>query len=177
MQEAPWYETEQVVVWNGKIGIRDFAMIDRVEADAQGRNAWLEDPYGMVGPFDFDALESQGRIDFAACTVMSLAQWRRDGQALIHAAMRHRQKQTERLFEELKRANARKRRHGSPSAQTGEREMRALLELPTEGVLEVRQIKTAYRRLVKTAHPDVGGNHELFVQITEARDILLERFC
>ena len=53
--------------------------------------------------------------------------------------------------------------------------MRALLALPAEEILEVKQVKAAYRRLVKTAHPDVGGSHERFVQITEARDILLER--
>ena len=116
MQETPWYEIEQVVVWNGKIGIRDFAMIDRVEVDTLGTKAWLEAPYDMVGPFDFDALETLGKIDFAACTVMLMAQWQRDGQALIHAAMRYRQQAFQRLSETLQHANARKCIHGSPAA-------------------------------------------------------------
>ena len=40
--------------------------------------------------------------------------------------------------------------------------------------LEEAQIKTAYRRLAKEAHPDVGGSQEKFVQITEAYNALLE---
>lgn len=52
-------------------------------------------------------------------------------------------------------------------------EYRKLLCLPTEGVLEESQIKSAYRKAAKSEHTDIGGSHERFVKITIARDTLL----
>jgi len=172
----PYWEDEQWIIWNGALGVRDFVMIDRVETGPEGRSAWLEEPYGMVGPFDFDALETDGRIGFAACVVMSRQRWQEDRSQLIAEAMERRQKASERLFEELRRSNKRKRQHGSPMQQVSEKEMRELLELPADGRLEASQIKAAYRQLAKRAHPDVGGSHESFLRITEARDALLACF-
>lgn len=37
-----------------------------------------------------------------------------------------------------------------------------------------KDIKDAYRRLSKTAHPDMGGDAETFERITFARDVLLD---
>ncbi len=173
-ETAPYWESEQWIIWNSALGVRDFVIIDRVEAGEQSRVAWLEEPYGMVGPFDFDLLESEGRISFAACVVMSRKRWNEDRAALMGEAMEKRRKAQEQLFEDLARANRRKRQGGSPFQQQSEREMRELLELPAEGVLEVSQVKAAYRQLAKKAHPDVGGSHEHFVRITVARDYLLE---
>jgi curved DNA-binding protein CbpA len=34
------------------------------------------------------------------------------------------------------------------------------------------QIRSAYRVKVRTAHPDTGGDHELFAQIAEAWEVL-----
>jgi len=51
---------------------------------------------------------------------------------------------------------------------------RETLKLPFDGKLEPRQINAAFRRLAQKAHPDVGGSHEEFVRITEARNALLE---
>ena len=177
MEESPpYWEEEQWIIWNGALGVRDFVRIDRVEVGPDGRNAWLEEPYGMVGPFDFDELETLGRISFAACIVMSRRRWQEDHARLIEEAYKRRRRTTERMYEELKRANSRKQRHGSPFRQSSEREHREVLELPIEGELDVIQIKAAYRRLAKVAHPDVGGSHEHFVRITEARDVLIAYF-
>jgi len=40
-------------------------------------------------------------------------------------------------------------------------------------LLEVSQIKSAFRVIAKKTHPDVGGSHEKFIKITQARDALL----
>jgi plasmid stability protein len=176
MHDSPWSaEEEQWIIWNGALGIRDFVTIGRVEVGPGGRNGWLEEPYDMVGPFSLDELETNGRIGFAACTVMSRRRWREDQAELRQEAFeRHREAQ-ERLYEELARSNARKRRRATRTQQSNEQEHRELLCLPIDGELEPSQIKAAYRRLAKKAHPDVGGSHEHFVRITEARNALLER--
>lgn len=163
-------EDEQWIIWNSALGLRDFVEIGRIEAD----EAWLEEPYEMVGPFSVDELATEGCISFAACVVMSRQRWQQDQVQLRQASYEKRQKAQERLFEELHRSNRRKRAHGSPLQQCSEKEQRALLDLPLEGTLESLQIKAAYRRLAKAAHPDTGGSHEQFVQLTEARDALLE---
>jgi len=169
-----YWEEQQWIIWNGTLGLRDFVMIDRVEDDKSGRLAWLEEPYDMVGPFDFDELENSGCIRFAACVVMSREKWQNDRTVLMHEAMTKRRAAQQRAFEELRRANRRKQRHGSPMRQNSEREHRKLLRLPVDGELDVIQIKAAFRQLAKTAHPDAGGSHELFIRITEARDVLIE---
>jgi hypothetical protein len=173
MQNNSWEEV-QWIIWNGALGIRDFVMIDRVEEDSGRRLAWLEEPYDMVGPFSFDELEATGKIRFAACIVMSRRRWQADQAELRQQAFEKLRKSQEELFEELARRNKYKQKHGSPFQQVNEQEQRELLELPVDGALEVSQIKAAYRRIAKKAHPDVGGSHEHFVRITEARDALLE---
>ena len=55
-------------------------------------------------------------------------------------------------------------------------EHRKTLELPTEGELEPAEIKAAFRRMAKTAHPDAGGSGEDYRRIAEARDALLAQF-
>ena len=40
--------------------------------------------------------------------------------------------------------------------------------------VEPDEVKRKYRQLVKTAHPDVGGNAERFHQIQEAYELLIE---
>lgn len=48
-----------------------------------------------------------------------------------------------------------------------------LLNLQDQELTE-QAVIVAYRNLAKTKHPDVGGSQEEFVQITEAKDKLLE---
>jgi len=172
--KPPYWEEEQWIIWNSALGVRDFVMIDRVETGTDGRNAWLEEPYDMVGPFSFDELESNGRISFAACIVMSRTRWNADRASLFQESIERRRKAQEELFEELSRRNRYNQRHGSPLQQFNEKEKRKLLELPIDGELEASQIKAAYRKIAMKAHPDVGGSHEHFILITEARDLLLE---
>ena len=50
---------------------------------------------------------------------------------------------------------------------------RQILDLPIEGLLKVSQIKMAFRLLAKKSHPDTGGSHEQFIEITKAHDALL----
>ena len=167
-------EEEQWVIWNDAYGICDTVTIARVETRADSRSAWLDEPYDMVGPFSLDELETNGRISFAACVVMSRQRWQDDQVALRRASLEKRREARRRLFEELERSNERRRRRPSRFQQCSEKQHRELLNLPTDGALEPSRIKAAFRRLAKKAHPDVGGSHEHFVQITEARDALLE---
>ena len=175
MQGSPGpEEEEQWIIWNGKLGIRDFVTIGRVKVGPEGRSAWLEAPYDMVGPFSLDELETKGQIGFAKCVVMSRKRWQDDRVRLREEALEKQREARQRIFEELARSNARKRGQASRRQPCDERAHRETLCLPIDGALEVSQIKAAYRRLAKEAHPDVGGSHEQFVRITEARDALLE---
>lgn len=74
------------------------------------------------------------------------------------------------LLDELERYNRRK----INAMQSIQKEYRALLSLPEDGTLELSQIKSAYRKAAKKAHPDAGGSQELFIRIKEACDALLE---
>ena len=71
-------DKEEWVVWNGSLGILDSVTIGRIEDGEGGRFAFLSPPYGVVGPFSLDELETQGRIAFGACLVMSRRRWRED---------------------------------------------------------------------------------------------------
>jgi len=174
MHQSTWAGEEEWIIWNGALGVRDFVTIGTVQAGTDGTDAWLEAPYDMVGPFSLDELQSNGCIGFAACIVMSRQKWQEDQTALRQEAFERRRKAQEELFEELERANRRKWRHAAYAREVDEREERELLSLPVEGVLEAAQIKAAYRRIAKKAHPDVGGSHEQFVRLTQARNTLLE---
>lgn len=165
---------DEWVIWNGGLGVVTTATLGRVEVGPGGRTAWLEEPFDMVGPFDFDELQTRGRISFAACIVMSRQRWQDDQAALKRESIHLRRAAQERMNEEYARFFGRQNRHHAKRQPVDEREHRAALNLPASGKLEKRQVNTAYRRLAQKAHPDVGGSHEQFVRITKARTVLLE---
>jgi hypothetical protein len=154
------------VVWNGSLGVLDMAAMGRVEQDSSGRNAWLAEPYDIVGPFNLDELETLGRIAFGACLVMSRRKWQEDQTELRLQAREQRRAYAEQFNREFAR------RFAEPNHDN---EHRALLELPSEGELTAAEINSAFRRLAKTTHPDAGGDHDAYCRLTEARDALLER--
>jgi len=177
MHDDPSYdEEEQWVIWNSAYGIVDTVAIKRVEIASGDRNAWLDDPYDMVGPFSLDELETKGQISFAACIVMSRQKWQDEQVSLRRESIKKRRAAQEQFYEDINRYNESRRARASHFHQITEEEHRELLNLPVEGSLESSQIKAAFRLLAKKAHPDVGGNHEHFIQITEARDALLAIF-
>jgi hypothetical protein len=153
-------DEEEWVVWNGSLGILVTAAIGRIERGEDGRRACLAAPYDVVGPFSLDELETQGRVAFGACLVMSRRRWRED-----QVRLRIEGRETRRAF--LSRLDA------------GEDDLahREALELPIEGALEPSEINAAFRRLAKSAHPDAGGSNEDYRRIAAARDALLERFA
>jgi hypothetical protein len=165
---------DEWVIWNGGLGVVTTATLGRVEVGPEGRKAWLEEPFDMVGPFDFDELETRGRIRFAACIVMSRLRWQEDQAALKHESIRLRRAAQVRMNEEFARFFGHQGSRHAKRHPVDEREHRAALNLPASGKLERRQVNTAYRRLAQKAHPDVGGSHEQFVRITKARTVLLE---
>jgi hypothetical protein len=173
------HNEEQWVIWNGFFGILDRVTIGETETTTDGRQAWLEEPYDMVGPFSLDELESSGQIRFAACVVMSRQKWQEDQVNLRREAYKKRRAAQEQQFEERARTSSGhqqdQRQHQTNAHHFNEQQYRQALNLPVNGTLEPAQIKTAYRRLAQKAHPDVGGSHEQFVQITQARDALLQR--
>ena len=165
---------EEWVIWNGGHGLVTTATLGRVEVDASGRKAWLDEPFDMVGPFSLDELETHGRIAFAACIVMSRQRWQEDQAALKYESRNMRRAAQERLNEEFARFSGRQSRYHGKRQPLDEREHREVLNLPADGKLERRQVNAAFRRLAQKAHPDVGGSHEQFVRITKARTVLLE---
>ena len=174
--DARQVENDQWVIWNGSLGILAMVTIGRVEIGANGTtNAWLGGPYDMVGPFSLDELEACGRIAFAACVVMSRQKWQDDQVELRREAFEQRREMHERLHRKNAQSRDNRGRRRSMRHPVDERQHRQALNLPTEGKLEPSQIKAAFRRLAQKAHPDVGGSHEQFIRITEARNVLLER--
>lgn len=151
------------------------ATIGRIEVGTDGRQAWLDPPFDMVGPFSLDELETSGQIAFAACIVMSRQKWQDDQVELRQAAFAKRRAAQERMNakqEKYNRGRGRRRKH---LRQVDEKQHRETLKLPIDGTLEPSQIKAAFRRLAQKAHPDTGGSHEQFLRITEARNALLDR--
>jgi hypothetical protein len=176
MHDSPWPgDAEQWVIWNGASGILAMASVGRIEDTAGGRCAWMALPFDMLGPFSLDDLKAHGRITFAACVVMSRQRWQDDQIELRQEAFEKRRATQERLHAEQARFNQSRRRGGAHGHPFDERQHRETLSLPADGALEPRQIKKAYRRLAQKAHPDVGGSHEQFLRITEARNALLDR--
>lgn len=175
MHDSPWPDDkEQWVIWNGLSGMIAMAAIGRVEVAPDGRRAWLDKPFEMAGPFSLDALETDGRVAFAACIVMSRQRWQDDQGALRRDAYEKRRAAKERLHEEQARFNKGRRGRRSDDKPFDEKQHRETLNLPVDGKLELSQVKTAYRRLAQKAHPDVGGSHEQFLRITQARNALLD---
>lgn len=168
---------EEWVIWNGSLGILAMVTIGRIEDSTDGttkKSAWLDRPYDMVGPFDFDELQTNGRINFAACMVMSRQRWQEDQVQLRQEAYEIRRATQERINREYGHFFEGGGGQQSYQKPFDEKAYRATLNLPVEGELEPSQIKTAFRRRAQKVHPDVGGTHEQFIEITEARDALLE---
>ena len=175
MHDSPQPDTqEQWVIWNDLSGMIAMAAMGRIELTPDGRRAWLDKPFEMAGPFSLDALEADGRVTFAACMVMSRQRWQDDQGELRREAYEKRRAAKERLHEGQARFNQGRRGHRSDDKPFNERQHRETLNLPVNGRLELSQVKTAYRRLAQKAHPDVGGSHEQFVRITQARNALLD---
>lgn len=149
----------QWVIWNGSLGILDMATIGHVEDGDGGRQAHLASPYGVVGPFSLDELETRGRIAFGECLVMSRQRWQDDQVELRIEARKKRQAFMLRM-----------------DFDDDDREHREALNLAMNGALEPAEINAAFRRLAKTAHPDAGGSAEHYRRIAEARDALLRLF-
>ena len=146
---------QEYIIYNSTLGICDFVTID--EERSNESHGWLEEPYDMVGPFCLDELKSTGTITFAQCIVISKAKWKQEQQRW--------------------RQDAHKQQYKTQQKQHSiQKEHRELLSLPIEGVLTSIEIKNAYRRISKTTHPDLGGEHEHFIRITQARDVLIEMF-
>ncbi len=173
MQDCTKYLESNFIIWNGTLGVRDFVTIG--EIDSKTNTAWLDDPYEMVGPFCLEELFSIGQISFAACLVMTEKRWQEGKKEFQQEAYKNQCKVQRELNEEIKLHNQKRQQFQNILDQHSEREYRELLSLPLEGVLEVSQIKAAYRLIVKKVHPDVGGSHEKFIKITQARDTLLEK--
>ena len=165
---------EEWVIWNGNNGFLTTVTIDRVELGAGGRSAWLDEPFDMVGPFSLDELETQGRIAFAACIVMSRQRWQEDQVELRRESLKIRRAEQERVNRKYARFSNGGSGYQDNRQPFDEQQHRETLNLPIDGKLEPRQVNAAYRRLAQKAHPDVGGSNDLFVRITEARNVLLE---
>jgi hypothetical protein len=150
--EAEW------VIWNGSMGVLDMATIGRTVDGEGGRLAFLAAPYDIVGPFSLSELETRGRIAFGQCLVMSRRRWQED-QVDLRVEARN-----------ARRVLLRRLEFGDDRAH------RDALNLPMDGALEPSQIKAAFRRLAKAAHPDVGGSDDRYRRIAEARDALLRPF-
>lgn len=167
-------DIEEWVIWNSSSGLLMTATIGRIEVGEAGRSAWMAPPFEMLGPFNLDELEVVGRIAFAACTVMSRQRWQDDQLVLRRDSYETRRAAQERQYENYARFNGSRKRRRTHHQQFNERQHRETLNLPIDGKLEQSQIKKAYRRLAQKAHPDVGGSHEKFIRITEARNALFE---
>ena len=165
---------QEWVIWNSAHGLVTTVTIGRTELRADVRIAWLDEPFDMVGPFSLDELETQGRIAFAACIVMSRQRWQLDQVELRRESLQIRRAEQQRINEQY--ANHSQQRGGYQDYRKpfDARPHRETLNLPIDGKLEPRQIQAAFRRLAQKVHPDVGGSNEQFVRITEARNALLE---
>jgi hypothetical protein len=152
----PW------IIWNGSLGMVIEVTLGQVKVEDGNRTGFLAAPFDFVGPFSIDELDTHGRIAFGACLIMSRQRWRED------------QAELRRKTHESRRAHARHRSAGFQRTARDDKKYRDILNLPLDGALEPSAIKSAFRRLAKTAHPDVGGSNEEFHRIMEAQNALLE---
>lgn len=173
MQKYKQYLEEDFIIFNSDLGVRDFVTIGEINFETN--TAYLDEPYEMVGPFCLDELCTNGEISFAACIVMSEQIWEEKQALLLRNSFEKQRKSQKQFYEDIHNHNKRKRENQIDLNEQSQREYRKLLSLPIEGTLNVSQIKAAFRKVVKTTHPDVGGSHEMFIKITEARDILLKK--
>lgn len=166
MQEQDYLDM-QWVIYNSSLGVHDLVTIERIVSQDGSQLAWLDEPYEMVGPFHIDTLLEDGIIPYEACFIISLEYWRTHQKELMRESLLQRTKMEEEMFKELRNSKRKNK----------ELEYRELLELPTHGALNTAQIKAAFRKLAKKNHPDVGGEHEMFVRMRFAYDSLLESLC
>jgi len=66
------------------------------------------------------------------------------------------------------------KRQGKVSLPTPQESCRRLLGLPLGRRLSEAEIHSAYKRLAKHAHPDAGGNVRAFLELSAARDALMQ---
>jgi hypothetical protein len=66
------------------------------------------------------------------------------------------------------------KRQTKVSLPTREEDYRQLLGLPLGRRLSEAEIHSAYKRLAKHAHPDAGGNVKAFLELSAARDALMQ---
>jgi hypothetical protein len=163
------------VIWNGAYGIVDTVTIERTSMQSGTTFAWLNEPYEMVGPFNFDQLKTAGRLEFEACLLMSAQKWQEDQVLLRQESIRLKREAMARAQAQQAHFNQRGQAANDNNGHLSEQALRASLQLPAEGTLKASQIKAAYRRLAQKTHPDQGGNAEDFVRVTHARDALLKR--
>ena len=174
MHENIASDEEDWVIWNGNNGLLTIVMLGQVDVDPGGRTAWLDEPFDMVGPFSLDELETDGRISFAECIVMSRQRWHEDQVELRRESLRIRRAEDERVNKKYANFSGDYSGHQDYRKPYDEQKHRETLNLPIEGKLEPRKINAAFRRLAQKVHPDAGGSNEEFVRITEARSALLE---
>lgn len=168
MYEAKECLEEYFIIFNSKLGLRDFVTIG--EVDFKNNQVWLDEPYEFVGPLCLEKLCTLGEIGFEACIIMSQDYWKNNQRRLQKESFENQLKFQRQFQKDINNHNKKRRDLDYKT----ERENRKLLELPLEGVLEISQIKAAFKKVAKTAHPDVGGTHEMFVKITNAKDALIQ---
>jgi len=171
MDNMDEYLEMDFVIWNSNLGVHDFVTIG--EIDTKNNTAYLDDPYEMVGPFSLDELCTKGEIDFAACVVMSKENFKKKQSLLFEETLKKQRKTQQNYQDDIYNYNKKKKEAQQNLEKFNEIKYRKLLNLPIKGDLEIFQIKAAFRKIVKIAHPDLGGSDENFIKILEARDRLL----
>jgi hypothetical protein len=66
------------------------------------------------------------------------------------------------------------KRQDHARSPTPEERYRQMLGLPLGCHLSGAEIRQAYKRAAKTAHPDVGGSAQEFLALSEAREVLIK---
>jgi len=66
-------------------------------------------------------------------------------------------------------------RRARPKPLTAEERARKVLHLPLGKNLAVPEIRQAFRRAVKSGHPDAGGSEEAFRELIAAQEVLMHR--
>jgi hypothetical protein len=162
------YLDDEFILWNPTFGVRIFVTIDKIKQDNNTIHIWIDEPYEMVGPLDFKTLILDGSVNFEACIIMTKEYWKKNQKKLQQESFIQQQKIHQSFQEELKQHNQRKN-----TIQNKQCQYRKILKLPQDGNLKISQIKTAFKKLAKIEHPDVGGSHENFVKIIEAKEALI----
>jgi hypothetical protein len=67
------------------------------------------------------------------------------------------------------------RRQDRVKSLSAEERHRQLLELPLDRRLSVPEIHRAWKHVAKRAHPDVGGSAREFLELSAARDALIQK--